>query len=82
MLPNRPKAPPQRDQYSFGQERPQDAAARRSEGEAQSDFPRAVGGARGEEAAQIGACGQENQNSKQHHSCHEASHPGTEHVAG
>ena len=83
MLPREPnKATTEGNQDRFSEQRAQDPPARGSEREAQSDFTGAVGGARGKQAAQVGACGEQNQTGKEHHSCHESLHTGPEQVAG
>ena len=51
---------------------PQNARAARSQRKAQSYFARTVSGARGKEAAEVGASGQQNQAGEKHQSGHES----------
>ena len=50
----------QRDQHGLGEKLAKNQPAARAKGQAKSDFFGAVGGARGEQAAQVGAGGQKN----------------------
>ena len=57
-LPISPKAPPsERDQQGLGKHAAQNTLAGRAQRQAQSHFARAVGGAGGKQAAQVGARG-------------------------
>ena len=49
----------ERNQQSFGEQLPQNAEAARSQGEAHRNFPRTIGDARGKQASQVGASGQQ-----------------------
>src|SRR5439155_4721435 len=59
-------------QHGFGKELPQNARAAGSQSKPQSHFARTVSGARGEEAAEVGASGQQNQAGEKHQSGHES----------
>ena len=69
------------DQHGLGEQLAQDEPAAGAEGEAKSDFLGAVGGAGGEEAAEIGAGGEQNQSGEQHEAGHEGAGRAAEHIA-
>src|ERR1700761_4525024 len=71
----------ERNEYGFGEESPQNAPSARSEGESQRDFAGTVGGARGEQAAQVSACGQQNERRQQHQACQKCPHRTTKIIA-
>src|SRR5438552_14725735 len=59
-------------QHGFRKELPQNARAAGSKSKAQGHFARTVSGPRGEEAAEVGASGQQNQAGEEHQSGHES----------
>ena len=66
-LPSEPDRPSdERNQQRLSEQLAQDTSAARAQRQTQRDLPPAVGGARGKQAAEVGAGGQQNQARQQH----------------
>ena len=75
------RAAGERDDDGLGEKLPQDTGPARAEGETEGDFAPAVGGARGEEASEVGAGGEQNEPGEERQSAGEGGDGTLEEVA-